>query len=81
MKSLTNIDPKENEWKIVFCFVFFHIIGAIVVVSVFNTLVMFSIGKGDLVLPIYKSIVPITFVLAIVYSFYVGRKIQSIINS
>lgn len=74
------INQNENEWKEIFDFALIHIVGVALVLNTFSTLTMFSLGAGAQVSSIYQAALPITFILAIWYSFFVGRKIQNYIN-
>lgn len=80
MQQSKKIKPKENEWKEVFRFAFIHILGAATVLNLFSTLSMISLGAYDQVSVINQNTLPITFVIVIGYSFFIGRKVQSRIN-
>tara|TARA_A200000159_G_scaffold146916_1_gene153589 strand:+ start:376 stop:621 length:246 start_codon:yes stop_codon:yes gene_type:complete len=73
-------NQKENEWKTIFQFALIHTLGLALLLNVFSTVIMFSLGAGDQVSPIYKNALPVTFLLAVAYALFVGRKIQNRIN-
>jgi hypothetical protein len=76
MNKSSSITPKESEWKEIFHFVLINMVGTASVLNVFFSLIMLSVGAGDQISPIYRDFLPLTFILAISYSFVIGRKVQ-----
>lgn len=76
MNKSSTVNPKENEWKDIFRFALINIVGAASVLNVFSNLTMLSLGAGEQIPSIHLAVLPLTFILAISYSFIVGRKVQ-----
>jgi hypothetical protein len=76
MNKSSAINQKENEWKEIFRFALINIVGVALVLNVFSNLTMLSLGAGEQISSIQLAVLPLTFILAISYSFVVGRKVQ-----
>jgi hypothetical protein len=78
MNKSSAINQKENEWKDIFRFALINIAGVASILNVFSNVTMLSLGAGEQIPSIQLSVLPLTLILAISYSFVVGRKIKNI---
>jgi|TARA_B110000196_G_scaffold270305_1_gene245230 hypothetical protein len=78
MNKSSAINQKENEWKDIFRFALINIAGVASILNVFSNVTMLSLGAGEQIPSIQLSVLPLTLILAISYSFVLGRKIKNI---